>query len=57
MEDTNRNLQDNENSQEKKENEINMNKSKINGRDESQMICHSFGENKENTDYTSSTYV
>ena len=57
MGDTNRNLQGNENSQEKKENEIKMNESKRNGRDESQMIRHSVGENKENTDYTSSTYV
>ena len=57
MEDTNGNLQDNENSQEKKENETKMNESKINGRDESQMICDSVGENKENTVYTSSTYV
>ena len=57
MEDTNRNLQDYENSQEKKENETKMNESKMNGRDESQMICDSVGENKENTDYTSSTYV
>ena len=57
MEDTNRNLQDYDNSQEKKENEIKMNESKRNGREESQMICHSVGKNKENTDYTSSTYV
>ena len=57
MEDTNRNLQDYENSQEKKENETKMNGSKINGRDESQMICHSVGENIENTEYNSSTYV
>ena len=57
MGDTNRNLQDYENSQEKKENEIKMNESKRNGRDESQMIRHSVGENKENTDYTSCTYV
>ena len=57
MEDTNRNLLGNENSQEKKENETKMNESKIIGRDESQMICDSVGKNKENTDYTSSTYV
>ena len=57
MEDTNRNLQDNENSQEKKGNETKMNESKVNGRDESQMICHSVGENKEDTEYNSSTYV
>lgn len=57
MEDRNRNLQDNENSQEKKENETKMNESKVNGRDESQMICHSVGENKEDTEYNSSTYV
>ena len=57
MEDTNRNLQDYENSQEKKENETKMNESKMNGRDESQMIRDSVGKNKENTDYTSSTYV
>ena len=57
MEDTNRNLQDYENSQEKKENETKMNESKINGRDKSQMICDSVGENRENTEYNSSTYV
>lgn len=57
MEDTNRNLQDYENSQEKKENETKMNESKMNGRDESQMICDSVGKNRGNTDYTSSTYV
>lgn len=57
MEDTNRNLQDYENSQEKKENETKMNESKINGTDKSQMICDSVGENKENTEYNSSTYV
>ena len=57
MEDTNRNLQDYDNSQKKKENETKMNESKINGRDKSQMICDSVGENKENTEYNSSTYV
>lgn len=57
MEDTNGNLQDNGNSQEKKENGTKMNESKINGRDESQMICDSVGGNKEDTEYNSSTYV
>lgn len=57
MEDTNGNLQDNGNSQEKKENGTKMNESKINGRDESQMVCDSVGENKEDTEYNSSTYV
>lgn len=57
MEDTNGNLQDNGNSQEKKENGTKMNESKINGRDESQMICDSVGETKKDTEYNSSTYV
>ena len=57
MEDTNRNLQNNENNQEKRANETKMNESKKNGRDESQMICDSVGENKENTEYNSSIYV
>ena len=57
MEDTNRNLQDNENNQEKRENETETNENKINGRDESRVICDSVGENKENTEYNSSTYV
>lgn len=57
MKDTNRNLQNNENNQEKREIETETNENKMNGRDESRVIRDSVGDNKENTEYNSSTYV
>lgn len=57
MKDTNRNLQNNENNQEKREIETETNENKMNGRDESRVIRDGVGDNKENTEYNSSTYV